>query len=84
MRGTLEVEKAHNQSGLDTDAFTIDWLLKQENLPNPMPLSKEISGVSALPKLCEHAEYAWPETFVVSMNNTNECNLPLDCPLHSK
>ena len=45
MREKLEAEQARKEIGLDSDTFTIYWLLRQQRLDDAMPLSKEINAV---------------------------------------
>jgi hypothetical protein len=44
MREKIDAEKEREQTGLDTNTFTIYWLLKQEGLRDPVELAKEIDG----------------------------------------
>lgn len=44
MREKIDAEKEREQTGLDTNTFTIYWLLKQEGLRDPIGLAKEIDG----------------------------------------
>jgi type I restriction enzyme, R subunit len=45
MRDKLEADKARKQSGLDTNTFTIYWLLRQQELPDAVILAREINAV---------------------------------------
>jgi type I restriction enzyme, R subunit len=45
VREKLEADKARKESGLDTNTFTIYWLLRQQELGDAMTLAKEISSV---------------------------------------
>ena len=42
MRERLAAEKARKESGLDPQTFEVFWFLKQERLPDPTALAKEI------------------------------------------
>lgn len=44
MREKIDAEKEREQTGLDANAFTIYWLLKQESIRDPIALAKEINS----------------------------------------